>query len=68
MALAFIAVVSTSSAADMYPRQPRIKILKYSFDVMLGDESDELTVKDTIDVQVLADGVRGFDWIYANLS
>jgi aminopeptidase N len=61
LALAFIAIVSPSSAADMYPRQAGIKILKYSFEVTLGDESDELTVKDTIDVQLLADGVLGFD-------
>jgi aminopeptidase N len=56
-----MAAVSVNSAADMYPRQPGIKILKYSFDVELGDESDELTVKDTIDVQLLADGVQGLD-------
>lgn len=47
--------------ADMYPRQPRIKILKYSFDVTLGDQSDELTVADTIDIQFLADSVRSLD-------
>jgi len=61
LTLAFMAAVSANSAADMYPRQPGIKILKYSFDVALGDESDELTVKDTIDVQLIVDGVRGID-------
>jgi len=55
------AVISADCAADMYPRQPGIKILKYSFDVTLGDESDELTVKDTIEVQILADNVRGLE-------
>jgi aminopeptidase N len=54
-------MVSANSAADMYPRQPGIKILKYSFDVTLGDESDELTIKDTIDIQLLAGDVRGLD-------
>lgn len=58
---AWIAVATLNCAADMYPRQPGIKILKYSFDVTLGDESDELMVKDVIDVQLLADSVRGFE-------
>lgn len=61
LALALVAAGSANSAADMYPRQPAIKVSKYSFDVTLGDESDELTVEDTIDVQLLADDVEGFD-------
>jgi len=36
------------ATADMYPRQPGIKILKYSFDVTLGDASDELVVNETV--------------------
>ena len=59
--LTFVASITANCPADLYPRQPGIKILKYSFDVTLGDESDELTVKDTIDFQLLADGVRGID-------
>ena len=61
LALALVAAGSANSAADMYPRQPAIKVSKYSFDVTLGDESDELTVEDTIDVQLLADDVEGID-------
>jgi len=45
----------------MYPRQPGIRILKYSFDVTLGDDSDELTVKATIDLRLLFDGIGGID-------
>ena len=47
--------------ADTYPRQPGIKILQYQFVVTLGDVSDELTVKDTIDLQFLQNGVRSID-------
>ncbi len=47
--------------ADTYPRQPGIRILAYSFDITLSDTSDEVIVKDTIDVQFLADGVRAID-------
>jgi len=59
--LTFLAMVTAACAADMYPRQPGIRILKYSFDVALGDESDELTVKDTVDVEVLTDGIASID-------
>src|SRR5215469_7609993 len=53
--------LTVNCAADTYPRQPGIKVLKYTFEVTLGDQSDELQVKDTVDVQLLADGVRGID-------
>src|SRR5690348_5895902 len=59
--LIFLATITPSCWADTYPRQPRIKILKYSFDVVLGDESDEMTVKDTVDVQILTGGVAAID-------
>src|SRR5215469_8803249 len=52
---------ATRANADTYPRQPGIKILQYTFDVALGDASDELTVKDTIDLQFVQAGVRGID-------
>ncbi|HKR86226.1 MAG TPA: M1 family aminopeptidase, partial [Terriglobales bacterium] len=53
--------MSINCAADMYPRQPGIKILKYSFDVTLDDESDRLMVKDTIEIQLLGDDVRALE-------
>src|SRR5581483_6399780 len=59
--LTFLAVITAACAADMYPRQPGIRILKYSFDLVLGDQSDELTMKDTIAIEVLTDGVGGID-------
>src|SRR6202012_203289 len=54
-------VASVRAFADMYPRQPGIRILHYSFDVTVGDASDEMSVKDTIDLQVLSAGVTGID-------
>ena len=56
-----LAFTNVPAVADMFPRQPGIKILHYNFDVALGDASNELTVKDTVDVQFLAAGVRGID-------
>ena len=47
--------------ADTYPRQPGIQILRYTFDVTLGDASDELTVKDTVELKFLVAGVGGID-------
>jgi len=46
------------AAADQFPRQPGIKILRYSFDVSLGDASDSLTVKDFIDLQIQPQGAN----------
>jgi len=53
--------------ADMYPRQPGIKILHYTFDVTVGDATDEMTIKDTVDLQFLADGVNSIDLDLCNL-
>jgi aminopeptidase N len=53
--------------ADTYPRQPGIQILKYSFDVALGDMSDELTVMDTVELKFLASGVQGINLDLCNL-
>ena len=65
--LCVMIVAGLPAAADQYPRQPGIKILKYSFDVTVGDASDEITVADTIDLQFLADGVRSLDLDLCNL-
>jgi aminopeptidase N len=54
-------ILAVAALADTYPRQPGIKILNYSFDVTVSDTSDELSVKATVTVQFLADGVRGVD-------
>src|SRR5262245_65487277 len=57
----------TANAADTYPRQPGIRILRYTFDVTLGDASDELVIKDTVDLQFVASGVTGVNLDLCNL-
>ena len=48
----------TAVGADTYPRQPGIKILNYAFDYTLTDASNEMAVKEDVDVQFVAAGVR----------
>lgn len=70
LTLAFAALLgaaATPAHADSFPRQPGIKILHYTFDVTLGGASDELTVKDTIDLELLAPNVQGIDLNLCNL-
>lgn len=62
-----LAAASSSCKADQFPLQPGIRILHYTFDVTLGDASDELNVKDTIDIQFLAAGVSAIDLNLCNL-
>ena len=44
--------------ADTYPRQPGIKVTNYSFDYTLTDASNELVVKQAVDVTFVAAGVK----------
>jgi aminopeptidase N len=44
--------------ADTYPRQPGIKITNYTFDYTLTDASNELVVKEGVDVTFTAAGVK----------
>jgi aminopeptidase N len=44
--------------ADTYPRQPGIKITNYSFDYTLTDASNELVVKENVDVRFVTAGVK----------
>ena len=60
-------VLVSHAAADQFPRQPGIKILKYDFDVSLGDSSDEVQVNETVDLQFAADGVSSLDLNLCNL-
>src|SRR5262245_52240676 len=53
--------ITDLSASDSYPRQPGIRILRYTFDVALSDATDEIVVDEQIDVQFVADGVTFID-------
>src|SRR5262245_47803835 len=44
--------------ADTYPRQPGIKITNYTFDYTLTDATNELVVKESVDVLFVAAGVK----------
>jgi aminopeptidase N len=55
--LALTAAATSRLTADTYPRQPGIKITGYTFDITLGDASDNFVVADTVDVQFVAAGV-----------
>ncbi|HEX5423810.1 MAG TPA: M1 family metallopeptidase [Candidatus Acidoferrales bacterium] len=59
--------MSIQASADKFPRQPGIKILHYGFDVTLSNASDEVVVKDTIDLQFLASGVHSINLNLCNL-
>ena len=55
---AFLAIAPDVLIADTYPRQPGIKITNYTFDYTLTDASNELVVKERVDVQFVAAGVK----------
>jgi aminopeptidase N len=56
-----ILVAHVAIGADTYPRQPGIRIIHYSFDYTLTDASNELVVKQDVDVQFVAAGVKAID-------
>ena len=43
--------------ADTYPKDPRIDIINYAFNIHLSDSSDMIRCETTVDVRYLADGV-----------
>ena len=65
--LSLLLLVAPGIQADMYPRQSGIKVLHYAFDVSVGDATDEMTIKDTVDLEFLTDGVNGIDLDLCNL-
>ncbi len=67
VALLLWVAMGVNAIADTYPRQPGIKVLDYAFDVTLGDTSNQLVVKDTIDLQFLVSGVRSVNLDLCNL-
>ena len=48
-------------SADTYPRQTGIKVDKYTFDYTLTDASNELVVKESVDVTFVAAGVDAIE-------
>src|SRR5262245_14898794 len=59
---------STFAAADTYPRQPGVKITNYTFDYTLTDASNELVVKQGVDLLFMAAGVKTIELDLCGLS
>jgi len=57
-AIAAAPLAPVAAGADTYPRQPGIRITNYTFDYTLTDASNELVVKEGVDVVFRADGVK----------
>ena len=57
IALAAITASTPYQAADTYPRQAGVKITHYTFDVTLSDTSDEITMTETVDIDLLNAGI-----------
>jgi len=55
------AMTTALSAADTYPRQKGIRVTHYTFDISLSDASDEIVMKETVEVDLLDDGITGID-------
>jgi hypothetical protein len=56
------------AVADTYPRQPAIKIAKYTFEITLGDASNEFIVQDTVEAQFLSPGVNTIELDLCNFK
>jgi aminopeptidase N len=58
---ALAALAPPALIADTYPRQPGIRITNYTFDYTLSDASNELVVKQGVDVEFVAAGVQAIE-------
>jgi len=58
LSLAFLCLFVTYSFADKYPKNPKVNILNYQFQIELSDDTDEIKCKTTIDVSYLGEGVQ----------
>jgi len=60
-AVAVVAFAGARASADTYVRQPGVRIAHYTFDITVGDTSDEIVMKETVDVRIVAAGVTSVD-------
>src|SRR5258706_8290779 len=60
-ATAVLVLTAFDLLADTYPRQRGIQITHYTFDVILSDVTDEITMKETVDADLLEAGITGID-------
>lgn len=57
VALLFAVGAMAHLAADTYPRQSGLSIVRYAFDVTLSDSTNEVAIQETVDLRFLASGV-----------
>jgi aminopeptidase N len=63
-----MAGINTYASDDPYPKNPKIDVINYAFDIQLSDDTDEITCKVTIDVNYLDKGVAFFRLDLINTS
>ena len=57
-ALIFLLLTVHGAAADTYPRQPGIAVKWYTFDITLNDANNDIAVRATVDLELVAAGVK----------
>ncbi len=58
-ALLTLVCAAPAAAQDTYPRQPGITITHYTFDVVLSDTTDEISMKEVVDLDLSRAGIDG---------
>lgn len=62
IALAALCLMAQAAPAqDSYPRQPGIRITHYTFDVVLSDSTDEISVKEVVDFDLSQAKIAGIN-------
>jgi aminopeptidase N len=61
LAVLAIATAGARVSADTYVRQPGVRVVHYTFDITVGDANDEIAMKETVDVRIIAAGVTSVD-------
>jgi len=59
---ALLVGVRQAAAQDSYPRQPGIRITHYTFNVILGDSTDEISMKEVVDFDLSRSGIAGINF------
>lgn len=54
-------LLAAPAMADHYPRQPGLQVKGYEFDLTLRDDTDEISVRETVEVIFTVKGIRSID-------
>ncbi|MGH7584377.1 MAG: M1 family metallopeptidase, partial [Gemmatimonadales bacterium] len=58
---ALLMIAHPAPAQDSYPRQPGITITHYTFDVVLSDSTDEISMNELVDIDLSRAGIDGIN-------